>query len=196
MSPMLFLASYKNSNKQTNKRNLYTMGQSSRGKIIAFWPHFTDRFLTVNQWLQEHADSKVTSGQREAAGVWRAAFCCSSRKERCFPAFPGPSPLLSSEGSGFILHASHHQVTFNHSISWTLTPFWWVHSYWEVIKTEEQFSRSSFSLPDNSWAPSFTSDACNLIFSLTIIQIQTLTISQPAKLCFIRRVLLDQGGAD
>lgn len=51
-----------------------------------------DIFLTINQWLQEDADSRVTSGQREVAGVWRAAFRRSSRKERYFPAFPGPQP--------------------------------------------------------------------------------------------------------
>ena len=109
-------------------------------------------------------------------------------KRGAFLPFLAPSPLLSSEGSGFILQASHHQVTFNHSISWTLTPFWWVRSCWEVIKTGEQFSRSSFPLADNSWAPGFTSDACNLIFSFSIIQIQTLTISQPAKLFYQKSV--------
>lgn len=49
---MLFLVSHQIfflKNKQTNKQSktLYTMGQSSRGKIIACWPHFYG-------WISNH----------------------------------------------------------------------------------------------------------------------------------------------
>lgn len=111
------------------------------------------------------------------------------------PAFFLPSPPSSSFLGRFgvltlVLPPKSH-VSFQYS-----DPFWWCFLYWKNVKTKERFSKSNFPLPDNSQASGFTSYACNFIFSLAIFQIQTFIISQAAKPCFIKRVLLGLSCAD
>lgn len=141
------------------------MGQSSRGKIIAFGPNFMDGFLTISHWLQGYTDSKVTSGQRTVDWI-------------LFPSFPPTYPSLP-------LSCSYSSSPSTKSCFISACPALWsflvILFCWKDVKTKEHFSKSSFPLPDHSWAPGFTSYAWDFMFSLAIIQIQTFKISQAAR---------------